>query len=633
MSSTLIHPKKSIELASKDQESKSRFLSWGYLFTLTVLTAYFCVFMEWLFYVTKPSFMDLMPFGQKLGVFLLSGLALAAAGLVVLIVLFAISLLPFLGRYWKVFLWLGGLLPASFLAVTALMLIDNFTYTLFKFGMLTSQGIWRGVYGFLFILIWLACARWVIRSLTQQSHLKGLTGSLKTQSSFGAILLALSIVVGIAGAKSAESTTLIPAGEAASKHPNILLIGTDGVDADHMSLYNDALNNTPFLKSFAQDSLLAENNFPNANETAGSLVSIFTGKLPTVTRTLFPPDILKGADSFQHFPGILKSQGYYNAEISVDYYADANNLNLQDSFVIVNGRATTLGSLYTLSRQYIPENAAYFLSTIAKEISSRIQQIYYIRTVFNPYTEVKMPLMDLNDQDRVDQLMTLFRTIHQPLFIHVHMMGTHIMTWDNYDQDIQAYDGYMQQVIGDLTKMGQLDNTVIIVYTDHGLMDVTNMRIPLMFRFPNGAYAGKITNDTQNLDIAPTILDYLGIQPPSWMEGQSLLKGQPLATRPVFSAAPTYRSGNAKNELQLDMSKVKPPFYQFGTFSMVICQKWYAVDTTQLTWTEGTVEQYASPCDASTMPSDSQAQQILLNQLKQNGFDTSTMAAALAKQP
>jgi hypothetical protein len=109
------------------------------------------------------------------------------------------------------------------------------------------------------------------------------------------------------------------------------------------------------------------------------------------------------------------------------------------------------------------------------------------------------------------------------------------------------------------------------------------------------------------------------------------LKGQPSATQPIFSAAPNYRSGNAKNELQLDLSKIKPPFYQFGTFGMVICQKWYAADTSQLTWQEGDIQGYPTPCDPNSLPTDSQAQQILLNQLKINSFDTSTLEAALNK--
>jgi hypothetical protein len=589
--------------------------------------------LGWLFLVTKPSFMDLMQLGQKVGILSLSVLATAVAGLLVLIVLFALSLLPWWSRRWKIFYFLGGILPASFFAATILTLVDNFTYTVFKFGILTSNGIQRGIYGFIFLLLWAGCAAWVYRRLSRQSRRKRVSSSLKVQISLAAAIL---VVAGISGAvfyHSSKQANPVAATGTAVRHPNILLIATDGLDADHTSVYNSATNTTPFLKTFAQSTLLSENNFPNANETAGSLVSLFTGRLPEATRTLYPPDILKGSDAFEHFPEILKSQGYYNAEISVDYYADMTNLNLQDSFVMVNGRSTTLGSLYTLSREIIPEDAAYFLSSVAKGLSDRILHMYYIRTISNPYSEVILPMETTTDQDRIDQLMGLFQTVHQPLFVHVHMMGTHGDSWDNYDQEVAAYDGYMKQVIDGLNRMGKLDQTMIIVYTDHGFQDVTNVRIPLMIRFPNGEYAGKITNNTQNLDIAPTILDYLGIQPPSWMTGQSLLKGEPPADRPIFSAAPNYRSGNAKNELQLDLSKIQPPFYQFGTIGMVVCQKWYTLDTAHLTWQQGDIQGYPTPCAAASLPSQAQAQQSIVDMLKANGFDVSALEPAVDSMP
>ncbi len=74
-----------------------------------------------------------------------------------------------------------------------------------------------------------------------------------------------------------------------------------------------------------------------------------------------------------------------------------------------------------------------------------------------------------------------------------------------------------------------------MVYTDHGYANISHVRIPLMFRFPNGEYGGQIANNTQNLDIAPTLFAYIGIQPPVWMNGQSLLSGAPRLTGP-FSA-------------------------------------------------------------------------------------------------
>ncbi|HEX9012115.1 MAG TPA: sulfatase-like hydrolase/transferase, partial [Anaerolineaceae bacterium] len=230
----------------------------------------------------------------------------------------------------------------------------------------------------------------------------------------------------------------------------------------------------------------------------------------------------------------------------------------------------------------------------------------------------------------VDSLIDLFETVHQPLFVHVHMMGTHLPTWDSYDQAVQAFDGYMQEVIGGLQRMNQLDNTMIILYTDHGFTDVTNVRIPLMIRFPDGAHAGVIMHNTQNLDIAPTILDYLGIMPPSWMTGQSLLEGEPPSTRPIFSAAPNYIMANQKNELQLDQSKIGPPFYQFGTIGMVICQNVYTLETASLKWTQSQVQGYPNPCPPGSLPSDRQAQDIMLAQLRTDGFQVGPLEAALA---
>ncbi|MBE0697026.1 MAG: sulfatase-like hydrolase/transferase, partial [Anaerolineaceae bacterium] len=318
------------------------------------------------------------------------------------------------------------------------------------------------------------------------------------------------------------------------------------------------------------------------------------------------------------------------AEISVDYYADPSVFNLQDSFVMMNGRSDTIGRLYTFSRTYIPEDAAYFLSMIAKRYTDRLFHIFAIRTMPNPYGEVRQKLSNMTDEDRIGQIISLFRDIRQPLFIHVHLMGTHTNDDEIYRQGILDFDQNMRSLVNELEQMGRLEETVIVVYTDHGYANVSHERIPLMFRFPNGEYRGQIVHNTQNLDIAPTILDYIGIQPPEWMGGQSLLDGEPPLTRPIFSAAPNFRA-DENNLMQLDLSKVQPPFYQFGVIQMIICQKWYAANTTTLTWQEGEVRGYQQACPAGDLPGTLQAQDILFNQLKNDGFDTTSLEAALRK--
>ena len=157
-------------------------------------------------------------------------------------------------------------------------------------------------------------------------------------------------------------------------------------------------------------SLLSANNFPNATISAGSFASIFTGKLPTTTRVLFPPDILHGNDVFEHFPGILKNKGYFNAALGVDWYADVTQFDLQDGFSMVNGIPVETNSLYALSRRYLPEDVAYFLSGISGEVSDRLQHISYIRTMPDRYTQVTQESHDLSDREKVDQIIGLFRT-------------------------------------------------------------------------------------------------------------------------------------------------------------------------------------------------------------------------------
>jgi hypothetical protein len=602
-------------------------LSWGHLISLSFLSVFAFIVIEWLFYATKPSFMNLMPWGAKLGILALSGLVPGVASLLALIALGGISLLPWWGQRWRVFLWIGALLPATLFAITVMMLIDNFTYTVLNFGIVSTRGVLRGVYGLGILLILVSFYLWIIQAVEHQSRIRRPLFALRWQSAACAALVLLSVYPS-AGLYQRDPAALpIPNTGQAVKRPNILLIGSDSMNADHMSLYGYDVDTTPFLKTFAQSALMAENNFPNAYETAASLISMFTGKLPTSTRVLYPPDILQGADAIQHFPGILKSQGYYNAEVSVDYYGDVTSMNLKDGFDFVNGRTITDSPFYSASRRYIPDDVAYFLGTITNAALDRALHISYIRSMQNPYTEVTAaaPNLSMDDQNRVNQILTLFNDVDQPLFVHVYMMGTHLGSLAGYDDAIHNFDGYMQQITSSLAQMGKLDNTIIILYTDNGFNETSTDRIPLLIRFPNAQHAGTIHTNTQNLDIGPTILDYLGIKQPAWMGGQSLLKGEPPADRAIFSAAPNYLIGNIANELQIDTSKTKPPFNQFGRVGMVICQKWYQLDTSQLAWQQGNVTGYVGQCAPSTQPPDAQARQILIDQMKKDGFDVSSL--------
>src|SRR5215216_2612755 len=109
-------------------------LSWTSLFLLTFLIAYLYIFNEWLFAVTKPSYMSNLSFIRQLQVYLTTSALLTSLCFFALLPLLALGMYPALNRYSNLLIQLGGLLPSAIGAALILIMIDNFTYTLFRYG-------------------------------------------------------------------------------------------------------------------------------------------------------------------------------------------------------------------------------------------------------------------------------------------------------------------------------------------------------------------------------------------------------------------------------------------------------------------------------------------------------------------
>lgn len=120
------------------------------------------------------------------------------------------------------------------------------------------------------------------------------------------------------------------------------------------------------------------------------------------------------------------------------------------------------------------------------------------------------------------------------------MTEEELMDWryQRYMQDylacIASVDDGVGEVLDYLEEAGLAENTIVIYTSDqgfylgeHGWFDKRFMyeesfRTPLLMRFPKEIKAGtKIDKLVQNLDFAPTFLDYAGIEIPQEMQGKS----------------------------------------------------------------------------------------------------------------
>jgi phosphoglycerol transferase MdoB-like AlkP superfamily enzyme len=276
----------------------------------SVWAVWFAVAMEWLFTATMPSFMDSLTAVERARILLVAPLLLAV---------------PTLALTWL----LGWIVPAVVCACAALLMIDNFTYTVFRFGIASTQGAWRAAYGILVVALIAAFYRRLRRSAHRFRH------PTLGRATVGLLVAA----AGVAAWRSAQTTPELDLGRGAvaRRRPNVLILSTDGLDAAHMSAYGYRRDTTPFIRTLVPRALIAENAFPNGTITVASLVSLLTGKSPIRTRVYSTKDALLGAEAYQSLPAILRRTGYSTIAL-VPGVVDPYGQNLRDAFDMANSR-------------------------------------------------------------------------------------------------------------------------------------------------------------------------------------------------------------------------------------------------------------------------------------------------------
>jgi len=600
--------------------------------------------MERLFNVTKPSFFDRFGLLEKIEILLVVGTLAGLLGSLALLPLALIGRFA-LPKHKNLLAALGMLLPAAVAASLALILLDNFTYVIFKLGVVTSEGIFRALYALVFLVLILVALSSLLdtsRGLTQ----KFAAGPSTRKASLISVLAMLgcaAVLLGVAYSASYNPSTALVS-QAASSRPNILYITSDGLSASNVSAYGYARETTPNLKQLAETSLVLENAYSNSANTSGSLISFLTSKYVTNTRVLYPPDILLGTDAYQHLPGMLHDLGYRSYQLTTPHYGDAAALNLLKSFDISNGR--TLGQssgLQSWINERLPQKYAYFTNDLLARIGDRLQHIFFIKSMQNAYALVQDPVQ-YDDKTRLTSMVGVFIESHdQPFFIQTHFMMTHGPTYhtiarvftkgravsaqkpldnDFYDDSILEFDKYLGILIDELKTQGLYDNTIIVVTSDHGRAWNPLLRVPLLIHFPGDQHKGRISANAQVIDITPTVLDFMGVPKPAWMEGQSLIKGQ-LPNRPIFSAFANVENftTDAEGQTSSDVQLLKPPFYQFGAISMIYCDKYYKLKLTDFSLDFGQVGGSTAQCAASEQISQEKAIELISGHLKQHGFD------------
>lgn len=114
---------------------------------------------------------------------------------------------------------------------------------------------------------------------------------------------------------------------------------------------------------------------------------------------------------------------------------------------------------------------------------------------------------------------------------------------------VRGVDDSVGRLLKYLEDTGDLDNTVILYTADQGFMlgehdyidkrwmYEESLRVPFLVRYPKTIRAGSVDDSiVNNVDFAPTLLDFAGIKAPASMQGRSfrpILEGRPPADWPT----------------------------------------------------------------------------------------------------
>jgi tetratricopeptide (TPR) repeat protein len=147
------------------------------------------------------------------------------------------------------------------------------------------------------------------------------------------------------------------------------------------------------------------------------------------------------------------------------------------------------------------------------------------------------------------------RDDRRPYFVWVHLFEPHtpwnppppydlLVTRSVYDREVAAADAFLRELLEGLPVDPALEHTVVVVLGDHGegLNDHGELehgiflygevvRIPWILRLPGGREGGRVVQSLVcTVDLAPTLLELAGLDPPERTDGLSLvplLEGEP----------------------------------------------------------------------------------------------------------
>jgi arylsulfatase A-like enzyme len=334
--------------------------------------------------------------------------------------------------------------------------------------------------------------------------------------------------------------------------PNVVLVSIDSLRADHVGAYGYPKPTTPTIDRLAAGGLVFDHAFSSTSWTLPAHTALFTG-MDDITHTV-TDDSKRLPHSIPVLPEILRGSGYQTVGFFSGPYLDPG---------------------FGFGRGF---DEYHNCTSYARPAAGDVPDAQALRA---SHRDVTNPILLENIRARIEQ------GLRQPFFLFIHFWDVHYdyippeRDWRLFDPDytgtftgqhfernrrfrpgmdeadfrhvVALYDGEIHytddtlgRVLDDLKRHGLLDDTLVVVTADHGdeflehggkghghtLFDEV-VHIPLIFWQPGRLAPGRDRRLASITDVAPTILDRVGIEPALKATGVSL-SGPPDPSRQLL---------------------------------------------------------------------------------------------------
>ncbi|HEX9638442.1 MAG TPA: sulfatase-like hydrolase/transferase [Acidobacteriota bacterium] len=298
-----------------------------------------------------------------------------------------------------------------------------------------------------------------------------------------------------------------------SKRWNVLLITFDTTRADHLGCYGHLQARTPTLDRLAEQGVLFEQAFTAVPITAPSHSTILTGTYP-LFHGVRDNALFTLPEERTTLAELLQSQGYATG-------AAVASFPLLGRFKLSQG--------FDFYDDHVTEEYEDFRGV--RVVSKR--KLYFDQR----------PAGRVNDA----LLAWLRQRWNQRFFAWIHYFDPHqpltppppynqLFARNLYLGEIAYADESLGRLLGEIESAGVLDHTLVVMTADHGeghgehneathalLCYNATLHVPLIMKIPGHRGGLRIQQRVGTVDILPTILELLGLEIPSPVQGRSLV--------------------------------------------------------------------------------------------------------------